>query len=83
MGVSAEAPLILVLDQARWQRSQAVAVPAGMTLLFLPPDAPELQPAERLWPLSNEAICNQHFSDLQSLEEAQAGAVSNWLNKRI
>jgi transposase len=41
-------------------------------LHFLPPYSPELQPAERLWPLTNEALANRHFHDLDALQDAQA-----------
>jgi transposase len=40
-------------------------------LLFLPPYSPELQPTERLWPLTNEALANQHFATLAALEAVQ------------
>ena len=36
----------------------------------MPPHSPELQPAERLWPLSNEAVANRHFEEIEELEEA-------------
>src|SRR5689334_16319983 len=39
---------------------------------FLPPYSPELQPCERLWPLSNETIANCRFETLDELQEAQA-----------
>jgi hypothetical protein len=45
----------LVLDGAGWHSSPHVHVPAGLHVHFLPPYSPELQPAERLWPLTNEA----------------------------
>ena len=56
--------VILVLDQSGWHTSQALTVPDGIHLVFLPPYSPELQPAERLWPLTNEAIANRHFQTL-------------------
>jgi hypothetical protein len=64
-------PVLLVLDQAGWHCSGDVQVPLGITLIFLPPYSPELQPAERLWPLSNQAICNQRFDTIQDMEDAQ------------
>lgn len=64
--------VLLVVDQAGWHTSPDVQLPPGLELVFLPPRSPELQPCERLWPLSNEAICNQRFDDLQHLELAQA-----------
>ncbi len=47
-----------------------------LVLLEMPPKSPELQPAERLWPLANvsgrrsrQAIANRTFESLEELEE--------------
>ena len=40
--------------------------------LTLPPYSPELQPAERLWPLVDEAVANRHFATLDVLDAAVA-----------
>ena len=40
-----------------------------MDLYFLPPYSPELQPAERLWPLTNEVVANQTPQSIEELEE--------------
>ena len=45
-------------------------VPEGIHLEFLPSGSPELQPAERLWPLTNEALANRLFEEIEELEEA-------------
>ena len=37
-----------------------------------PSYSPELQPAEHLWPLTNEAIANKHFDTLDELDETLA-----------
>lgn len=62
--------LVLVLDQASWHTTKKLEVPNGIHLVFLPPASPELQPAERLWPLTNEAIANTHFETLEAVEDA-------------
>ncbi len=59
--------ILLVLDHEGWHVSPQVQAPAGIHLHFLPPYSPELQPAERLWPLTNEALANRHFRDLEEL----------------
>ena len=63
--------VLLVLDRAAWQLSPQVDVPAGLHLHFLPPYSPELQPAERLWPLTNEPLANRNFRDIDDLQEVQ------------
>jgi len=60
---------VLVVDGASFHRSKQVKVPQGLHLCFLPPYTPELQPVERLWPLTNEVIANRSFELLDELEE--------------
>ncbi len=72
VGASQHKQIVLVLDRAGWHTSKALTVPEGLHLLFLPPYSPELQPAEHLWPLSNEPLVNRHFQDLDELEDVQA-----------
>ena len=42
----------------------------GIHLEFLPSHSPELQPSERLWPLTNEGVANRHFEQIADQEEA-------------
>lgn len=72
VGAGKNKQVVLIVDRAGWHTSQELAVPAGIHLVFLPPYSPELQPAERLWPLTNEAIANRHFLTLDELQEVQA-----------
>lgn len=71
-GVGPNKHLLLVLDQAGWHKSGDLIIPEGLHLLFLPSHSPELQPAERLWPLSNEPLANRTFASLDELEQVQA-----------
>lgn len=64
--------IVLVLDRAGWHTSSRLVLPEGLHLLFLPSHSPELQPAERLWPLSNEPLVNRVFASLDELEQVQA-----------
>jgi transposase len=65
-----EKHILLVLDQAGWHTGREVELPEGIHLEFLPKGSPELQPAERLWPLTNEAIANRLFEEIEEIEEA-------------
>jgi hypothetical protein len=65
-----EQRILLVLDQAGYHTAKQVVVPSGIELEFLPPYSPALQPAERLWPLTNEGVANTLLADLDELEEA-------------
>lgn len=61
--------VILPLDQAGWHTTEKLQVPQGIHLIHLPPYSPELQPAERLWPLVNEPLVNQAFDSIKEVEE--------------
>jgi transposase len=47
-----------------------VDLPEGIHLELLPKGSPELMPAERLWPLTNEALANGLFEEIEEVEEA-------------
>jgi transposase len=63
-GAGRERSIVLVLDNAGWHGPEGLAVPDGISLVFLPPYSPELQPAERLWSLVDEPIVNRHVASL-------------------
>ena len=69
VGAGVEKQLVLVVDGAGWHRSSELIVPVGVELFFLPPSTPELQPAERLWPMVREAVANRSFGSLDELQE--------------
>ena len=64
--------ILLVLDRAGWHTAKKLRVPEGIHLEFLPSHSPELQPSERLWPLSNEGVANRHFEEIEEMEETLA-----------
>ena len=67
VGARPDNTVILVIDNAGWHVSNDSKPPDGVGLVFLPPYTPELQPAERLWPLANEAVANCSFTDLEQV----------------
>jgi len=68
VGAGPAQQIVLVLDQAGWHQSPQVVVPPGLHLVPLPSYSPELQPAERLWPLTNEPLANRSFATLADLD---------------
>ncbi len=73
--VSAElAPLehgILIMDQAGWHKSRGLRVPDNLTILYLPPYSPELNPVERLWAyLRDHFLSNRAYDDYRHLLDA-------------
>jgi len=66
---SKERHILLILDKAGWHTGGEVELPKGMHLEFLPSGSPELQPTERLWPLTNEALANRLFEEIEQIEQ--------------
>jgi transposase len=69
VGVGKERHILLILDKAGWHTGGEVELPEGMHLEFLPSGSPELQPTERLWPLTNEALANRLFEEIEQIEQ--------------
>ena len=73
--------IVLVLDGAGWHTTPLLHCPDGITLVFLPPYSPELQPAERLWQLTDAPLKNRHFKTLAHLQLTLA-AQCQWLENQ-
>jgi len=54
-----------VVDKAGWHTGGEMHIPEGIHLEFLPKGSPELMPAERLWPLTNEGVANGLFEQIE------------------
>lgn len=42
-------PIKLVVDQAGWHTGEVIQIPENISLEFLPPHSPELNPVEQMW----------------------------------
>jgi hypothetical protein len=71
-GIDADHRAALVLDNADWHHAKTLAIPEGIDPVFLPPSSPELQPAERLRGLVDEAVANQNLPGLTAMEARPA-----------
>ena len=68
-GAGRDRVIVLGLDNAGWHTAPNLAVPEGIRLVYLPPYSPELQPAERLWPVLYEPLANRYLGTLAELEQ--------------
>jgi transposase len=69
VGAGKKRRILLVVDQAGWHTGKEVELPEGIHLEFLPSGSPELMPVERLWGLTNEAVANRLFEEIEEVEE--------------
>ncbi len=61
--------ILLVMDNAPWHTSSKLVQPQGVEIIHQPSYSPELQPAEHLWPLSDELVTNRCPKNLDDLEQ--------------
>lgn len=60
--------IVLYWDGAPAHRAKGLQVPERITLVQGLPYTPELNPAEKLWPLVKEGVANTCFKELGALE---------------
>jgi transposase len=66
---------ILIVDGATWHSAEDLEIPLNITLYFLPPYSPELNPIERLWNyLKSNYLAHKIFSDMEEIFEVGAKA---------
>ena len=72
----ADVHAVMVLDRAGWHTGKGVVVPANVSLLYLPPKSPELNPAENLWHyLRSHYWSNRLYETWEDLKQA---AIDGW-----
>ena len=66
---------VLVCDQAGWHKTAKLKIPSNISLLFLPPYSPELNPIEQLWrQLKHKYLANRCFDDYLDIMNSVANA---------
>ena len=83
-GAGEDTHVVLVLDGAGWHVAGDLKVPASMTLLFLPPYAPELIPMERVWSwMRQHDLSNRVFTDEAHIDRACQESWNNLTPERL
>lgn len=76
--------IVLVLDNARWHHARKLRAWLHeqrrlLTLLFLPPYSPDLNPIERVWKLTRRLCTHNHyFPDLTDLQNVLFERLAAW-----
>jgi transposase len=58
---------LLVLDNGAFHKAKALIIPDNISLIFLPPYSPELNPAEKMWQKIKRDFTNKFFNSLDEL----------------
>ena len=67
--------VILIVDGASWHSAEDLEIPGNITLYYLPPYSPELNPIERLWNyLKINYLARKVFADMEAIFDIGAKA---------
>ncbi len=58
---------VIVLDNGAFHKAKKLKIPGNITLIFLPPYSPELNPAERMWQKFKRNFANKLFKTLEEV----------------
>jgi hypothetical protein len=74
---------VLRVDNPRAHPASELPVPAQVELLFQPPSAPELNPAERGWPVRKDELAWRCFPEVPALQARVVALVQAWAAARL
>lgn len=60
---------IMVLDNGAFHKAKSLNIPQNISLIFLPPYSPELNPAEKIWAKFKRNFTNRLFKTLDALDQ--------------
>ncbi|MGA1753802.1 MAG: IS630 family transposase [Pontimonas sp.] len=76
--VALGAHAVILMDQAGWHTTGALTLPENLSLLFLPPKSPELNPVENIWQYLRQTwLANRVFDSYDAILDAGCQAWKN------
>ena len=79
--VTPGAHAVILMDQAGWHTTGALTLPQNLSLLFLPPKSPELNPVENIWQYLRQTwLANSVFDTYDEILDAGCRAWNNLIN---
>jgi len=74
---------VIVLDNGAFHKAKRLEIPKNIILIFLPPDSPELNPAEKIWAKFKRAFTNKLHKTLDQVSNFIMEQVQNLKVKDI
>lgn len=79
-----EKEAVIFMDGAGWHKSKDLIVPKNITIKYLPPYSPELNPVERIWLyIKQNTIKNKIYENIALLENVVCDFIKNLQNEQI
>lgn len=60
---------ILILDNGAFHHAKKINIPSNISLLFLPPYSPELNPAEKMWRYFKDRVSMIAYNNINMLQK--------------
>ena len=68
LGIEPERHVALIVDNAGWHTANKIIIPTNITLIPLPPYAPELNAMEQIWQwIKSHFLSNQNYADYKDI----------------
>lgn len=69
---------VILMDQAAWHTTAALEIPENLSLMFIPPKSPELNPAENIWQYLRQTwLAGRIFDSYEAILDAGCQAWNN------
>ena len=69
--IATKAHGVVIMDGAGWHKSGALKIPENLSILFLPPYSPELNPTENIWQFLRQTyLSNRVFETWEAIVDA-------------
>jgi putative transposase len=76
--------IIMVCDKASWHRSKMLIIPENITLIYLPPATPEMNPIEQIWTwIRRHGFRNEIFQTLEHVIDRLCDTICSLSNATI
>lgn len=73
-----EDQILLVCDGAMWHKANALEIPGQITLIFIPPYTPEMNPIEQIWKeIRKRGFRNEVFKTLEKVIDRLCDVIKN------
>ena len=70
--------ILLVCDGAMWHKAKALVIPERITLTFIPPYTPEMNPIEQIWKeIRKRGFRNEVFPTLEKVIDRLCDVIKN------
>ena len=74
---------MVVIDNAPCHRPEILHAISGLSLIYLPPYSPELNPCERFFEELRRSTANEIYSSIENVEKILTEAINSWTPEKL